>query len=137
MRIFISFLSGFVMGIGLIISQMINPAKVIGFLDVFGHFDPTLAFVMLGALIVAALGFRIFSHLGKPCLAETFDTPTKTKVDSPLIFGAAIFGIGWGLAGFCPGPALVSITLGLKEAGFFVLAMLVGMLLAKQIKIKS
>ena len=120
------------MSLGLIISGMVNPQKVIGFLDVFGHFDPTLAFVMAGALFVAFIGFRLAGN-SKPLLCDTFDLPKKNKIDAPLIGGAALFGIGWGLAGFCPGPALVSVGLGFSKAFIFVLAMLVGMLIAKEI----
>jgi uncharacterized membrane protein YedE/YeeE len=132
MGILVSFISGLMMSIGLIISGMINPKKVIGFLDVFGLFDLTLAFVMAGALGVAFIGYRIVGS-SKPLLCECFDLPKKNKLDMPLILGAAIFGIGWGLAGFCPGPAIVGLGLGLLKAVVFVCSMLVGMFLAKRI----
>ena len=131
MDIFISFFSGLIMATGLILSGMVNPQRVIGFLDIFGHFDPTLAFVMAGALIVAAIGFRLVGRCHKPVVGERFDLPAKTKIDLPLIIGSAIFGIGWGLAGFCPGPAFVGIGLGLSKAAIFVAAMLTGMYLSK------
>ena len=118
------------MSMGLIISDMVNPQKVIGFLDWFGHFDLTLAFVMIGALIVAAVGYRLVGN-SKPLLCENFDLPKKNKIDAPLIMGAVLFGIGWGLAGFCPGPALVGVGLGLPKAVIFVVAMLTGMFLAR------
>lgn len=130
MYIFMAFISGLIMSIGLSVSGMINPKKVIGFLDIFGHFDPTLAFVMVGALIVAAVGFRLVGN-SKPLLCECFDLPKKNKIDRQLILGAAIFGAGWGLAGFCPGPAIVGVGLGLPKAVVFVGAMLLGMFLAR------
>ena len=132
MYISMAFISGLIMSMGLIISGMINPQKVIGFLDIFGHFDPTLAFVMLGALIVTAIGFRLFG-CSKPLLGECFDLPKKNKIDTPLILGAAIFGVGWGLVGFCPGPAIVGVGLGLSKAVVFVFFMLIGMFLARKI----
>lgn len=127
-----AFVCGLMMSLGLIISGMVNPQKVIGFLDIFGNFDPTLAFVMAGALIVAGIGFRLRA-CPKPVLCEAFELPKKNKIDSPLIVGAALFGIGWGLAGFCPGPAIVGIGFGLSKVLTFVIAMVLGMFLAKQI----
>ncbi len=128
----VAFFCGLLMSVGLIISGMTNPQKVIGFLDIFGKFDPTLAFVMAGALLVASIGFRLVG-CGKPLLCECFDLPKKNKIDAPLITGAVIFGVGWGLAGFCPGPAIVGLGLGLSQAGIFVPAMALGMLIAKKI----
>jgi uncharacterized membrane protein YedE/YeeE len=136
MYILVSFICGLTMSIGLIISGMINPQKVIGFLDLFGDFDPTLAFVMVGALSVAAIGFRLFGF-SKPLLCESFDLPKKNKIDVKLLGGAGLFGIGWGLAGFCPGPAIVGVGLGFPKAVIFVFAMLVGMFLAKKILSES
>lgn len=136
MYLLVSFISGLMMSIGLIISGMINPKKVIGFLDMFGSFDPTLAFVMAGALGVAFIGYRIVGS-SKPLLCECFDLPKKNKIDIPLIVGAAIFGIGWGMAGFCPGPAIVGVGLGLPKAVVFVGAMLTGMFPAKRIFMRS
>lgn len=134
MRILVAFISGLIMSAGLILSGMINPAKVIGFLDIFGTFDPTLAFVMAGALLVTGIGYRLSFLRAKPVCNDCFNLPTKTKIDAPLIAGAAIFGIGWGLAGFCPGPAIVGVGLLLPKAMIFVLAMLIGMFLAAKIK---
>ncbi len=128
----VAFICGLIMSLGLIISGMTNPQKVIGFLDMFRHFDPTLAFVMAGALLVAGVGFRVVG-CGKPLLCECFDLPKKNKIDAPLIIGAAIFGVGWGLAGFCPGPAIVGVGLGLLQAGVFVPAMLLGMFFARKV----
>jgi len=131
MPIVISFVAGLIMSLGLIVSGMVNPEKVIGFLDVFGHFYPTLAFVMVGALLVASIGYRLIGCCSKPVLCDSFDKPAMTKIDSRLVIGSAIFGIGWGLAGFCPGPAIVGVGLGLSKAFIFVASMLLGMYLAK------
>ncbi|MBF0503673.1 MAG: YeeE/YedE family protein [Candidatus Omnitrophica bacterium] len=131
MYIFTAFISGIVMSIGLCISGMVNPQKIIGFLDVFGNFDLTLAFVMAGALTITFVGFRLVGNF-KPLLCDCFDLPKKNKVDASLVGGAVLFGIGWGLAGFCPGPALVGVGLGLPRAIIFVLSMLIGMFLAKK-----
>lgn len=127
-----SFISGLVMAAGLILSGMIDTKKVMGFLDIFGSFDPSLAFVMMGALIVTFIGFRIVGK-SRPLLCERADMPQKTQIDSPLVVGAAIFGIGWGLAGFCPAPAIVSIGLGIFPAVIFCGAMVVGMFIAKKL----
>ena len=120
------------MSTGLIISGMVNPQRVIGFLDIFGHFDPTLAFVMAGALFVTAIGYRLTGY-PKPLLCESFDLPKKNKIDTPLLVGSAMFGIGWGLAGFCPGPAIVAVGLGFQKAVIFVFFMLIGMFLARKV----
>ena len=133
MQTVISFIIGFMMSIGLIVSGMVNPEKVIGFLDIFGRFDPTLVFVMAGALLVTGIGYRLTRCCSKPVLCNSFDKPAKTQIDAPLVAGSAIFGIGWGLAGFCPGPAIVGVGLGLIKAVIFVVAMFVGMYLAKAI----
>lgn len=127
-----AFISGLIMAAGLTISGMIYPSKVIGFLDVFGQFDATLIFVMMGALIVAGIGFKLMALMPKPVLCNAFDCPKKTALDVPLILGAIIFGVGWGLIGFCPGPAIVGVGLGLPQALYFTIAMLVGMFIAKQ-----
>ena len=101
-------LSGLLFGAGLTISQMVNPAKVAGFLDVAGDWDPSLALVMGGALTVTAICYRLTMRRGAPLLASDFRLPTAEDVDARLIGGAALFGVGWGLAGFCPGPAIAS-----------------------------
>jgi uncharacterized membrane protein YedE/YeeE len=126
-----SFISGLIFGLGLVISQMINPSKVLAFLDVAGSWDPTLAFVMIGALLT--LG--ILQHLIRKTPEQIQDTDLQTRVspkariDAKLITGSAIFGIGWGLAGFCPGPAIVSLTSGLAGSYVFVGAMFIGFFL--------
>ena len=133
MNIIVSLISGLIMSMGLIISGMTNPQKVIGFLDLFGNFDSTLGFVMAGALLVTGVGFCLMGRCAKPVLCEKFIVPSKQKIDAPLILGAATFGIGWGLAGFCPGPAIVGVGLGLSKAIIFIIAMLAGMSLARRI----
>ncbi len=126
--ILIAFVSGLIFGIGLVISQMMNPAKVLNFLDVAGHWDPSLAFVMAGAIPVAAIGFYLSQRRKTPLLAAKFDWPTQTAIDFRLIAGAALFGIGWGLVGFCPGPALAALQSGRHEVLIFVGALVAGML---------
>lgn len=124
-----SILSGLIFGLGLITSGMINPAKVIGFLDVIGFWDPSLGFVMLGAISVAYFSSKIarkrkLTYTGLPILL-----PKTSRIDSRLILGSATFGIGWGLAGYCPGPGITSILTGHIEAILFVIAMVSGMLI--------
>lgn len=126
-----SLLSGLLFGTGLTISQMINPAKVIGFLDVAGNWDPTLAFVMGGALAVTIPGFIFVRRMAKPLVAHTFQLPTRRDIDMRLVGGAALFGVGWGLGGFCPGPALAGLVSGVWQVGVFVAAMIGGMLAAR------
>jgi len=123
------FLSGLVFGIGLIISGMSNPAKVINFLDIAGSWDPSLAFVMLGAIPVAFVGFRFIEKQGKTAFDEPLHLPGKQSVNRPLVVGGFIFGAGWAIAGFCPGPALVAMGAGYDKAILFVVAMIVGMLI--------
>lgn len=120
-------LSGAVFGVGLSVAQMTNPAKVLAFLDVGGAWDPSLALVMLAALAVSAGGLRLLRGRPAPLLAPTFSTPSRTDIDARLLGGAALFGIGWGLAGYCPGPALAALAFGTREALVFVAAMAVGM----------
>jgi uncharacterized protein len=107
-QIAVAFAVGIIFALGLTVSEMINPARVIGFLDVTGRWDPTLLLVMAGALAVTIPGFPLILRRPKPFLATRFSLPTKSRIDPPLILGAAIFGVGWGLAGFCPGPALLA-----------------------------
>lgn len=131
MEKFSVFLSGLLFGAGVTLSGMVNPAKVVNFLDVTGTFDPTLLFVMAGGLAVTFIGYRLLFHRGKPFLAATFNLPVMQHIDAPLLGGATLFGIGWGMAGFCPGPALASLVFGHSQSFLFVAAMAAGMIAAK------
>jgi uncharacterized membrane protein YedE/YeeE len=122
-----AFAVGLLFGLGLIVSHMANPAKVLGFLDLAGSWDPSLALVMAGAVAVSAVAFAIARRRRLSLLGAPISLPTAVRIDRPLIIGATLFGIGWGLAGFCPGPALVTASSGQPKAGLFVVAMLVGM----------
>ena len=128
-RIFAALGCGTIFGLGLAISGMMNPARVIGFLDVAGNWDPTLAFVMVGALLLAVPAYRLILGRGHPALAGGFSLPSKTRLDTPLILGSALFGVGWGLVGFCPGPAVTAVVTGPPAVLGFVAAMLAGMAL--------
>lgn len=127
-RDLMALLAGVTFGLGLVISQMVNPAKVIAFLDLFGNWDPSLAFVMGAALIVTAIGYRLVWLRPRPVLAENFQVPGNRKVDAKLAIGAVLFGIGWGLVGLCPGPAIAALTIGGVPALGFLAAMAAGML---------
>ena len=127
MKILTSLLAGLVFGIGLIVSGMTNPAKVLGFLDLAGRWDPSLALVMAGAIAMAAPAFWLARRRGTSLLGEPIRLPAATRVDRRLIVGGVAFGVGWGLAGFCPGPALASLATGGAEAAIFTAAMAVGM----------
>jgi uncharacterized membrane protein YedE/YeeE len=131
MRVAVNALAGLIFGLGLLISGMANPAKVQNFLDVTGAFDPSLIFVMLGAVVVTFLGYRLTFKRSRPVLAERFSLPTLKDVDARVLLGSALFGVGWGLSGFCPGPAITSLTLLAKGTLFFVPAMLIGIGLAR------
>ena len=122
---------GLLFGIGLVVSGMSDPAKVLNFLDLFGTWDPSLAFVMGGAVLVAFFGYRLVLARGKPIVGGRFHLPAKTDIDIRVIAGPAIFGIGWGLGGFCPGPALTALGLGATGTLAFVPAMLLGMWAAR------
>ena len=127
------FLTGLLFGLGLIVSGMINPAKVIGFLDLFGQWDPSLAFVMAGAVLVTTIGYRYASKVYEtPMFDLKFRLPSRTDIDKPLIQGAVLFGLGWGLVGLCPGPAIAAITAAPSSAIIFGIAMLVGMFAARK-----
>ncbi|CAX22366.1 conserved membrane protein precursor of unknown function, DUF395, YeeE/YedE [Methylorubrum extorquens DM4] len=128
-KIISSFAIGLLFGLGLLVSQMANPAKVLAFLDIVGDWDPSLAFVMAGAVVISALGYVLARRRGTPVLATKLEIPTRRELDPRLILGAAIFGIGWGLVGLCPGPALTILTVVPGQAGLFVVAMLAGMVL--------
>ena len=126
MQPLVSLMAGLVFGLGLAIAEMTNPLKVQAFLDLAGDWDPSLAFVMGGAVTVTALAFRFILRRPVPLYGERFHLPTLTQIDRKLLVGAALFGIGWGLAGYCPGPALATVLSGNSEAWLFVPAMLVG-----------
>ncbi|MEI6300120.1 MAG: DUF6691 family protein [Betaproteobacteria bacterium] len=127
MRHMIALISGLIFGFGLIASGMTNPTKVKGFLDLFGAWDPSVALVMAGAIAVAVFGFAAAKRRKQAWSGLPMSLPTSTVIDRRLIGGGLLFGTGWGIAGLCPGPALVTLSSGLTEAGFFVAAMLVGM----------
>lgn len=127
MLILNAFVAGLIFATGLIISGMANPAKVLGFLDIAGNWDPSLAFVMGGAIAVGSIGFAMARRLERSLLNAPISLPSATRIDRRLLAGSTVFGMGWGLAGFCPGPALVSAGGGQLEAMLFVIAMLVGM----------
>lgn len=127
MALFYAWLAGLIFGIGLLISGMTNPAKVIGFLDLAGHWDPSLAFVMAGAIAVAAVGFKFARTRTRSLLGLPMNLPTARHIDRRLVVGSLLFGIGWGIAGVCPGPALVLLGSGIGKGAVFVIAMLVGM----------
>ncbi len=124
-----AFAVGLLFGLGLLVSGMADPAKVLAFLDVTGRWDPSLALVMAGAVAVSAAGYQLARRRGRPILAPRLDVPARRELDARLIAGAAIFGLGWGLAGLCPGPALTILTVAPAEAATFVAAMVAGMLL--------
>lgn len=127
MALLYAWLAGLIFGIGLLISGMTNPAKVIGFLDLAGHWDPSLAFVMAGAITVAAVGFKFARTRTRSLLGLPMNLPTARHIDRRLVVGSLLFGIGWGLAGVCPGPALVLLGSGIGKGAVFVISMLVGM----------
>lgn len=120
-------LSGIVFGFGLSLSGMLNPVRVQGFLDVFGNWDPSLAFVLGGAVIVAFIGVQVMKRMRHPVFDDSFHVPTNRKIDLPLVVGSALFGLGWGIGGFCPGPAVASLPVGIPQTVLFVVAMLIGM----------
>ena len=132
-KMLVNLFAGTLFGLGLAISGMVNPAKIIGFLNFAGDWDPTLAFAFGGALLVTIPAFRFILRRPRPVLADEFDLPTKKDVDSHLLAGSAIFGIGWGLAGFCPGPAVTALTSGILPVFAFVAAMVAGMAIYKWI----
>ena len=130
----VSLFCGIIFGIGLVISQMINPAKVLGFLNLFGEWDPSLAFVMIGALIVSTPLFHLFKNKDKPLFNSNFSISTNKEIDKKLIIGSVIFGAGWGLVGLCPGPAISSIALLNTSSAIFVISMFIGFYIAYKTK---
>ena len=127
----ISLISGIIFGIGLVISEMVNPAKVLGFLDLFGNWDPSLVFVMIGALIISSPLFHVIKKREKPIFVEQFNYSNNKEINNQLIIGSALFGAGWGLGGLCPGPAISSIALLNINSITFVFAMFFGFYIVK------
>lgn len=128
-------IAGLLFGAGLTISTMVDPARVLAFLDIFGAWDPTLAFVMLGGIAVYLPGYHfLVKPRRKTLLDGPFHVPQKESLDKPLIIGSTLFGLGWGLSGICPGPGLTNLSGGLPAIWLFVLCMLVGMLVASKLK---
>jgi uncharacterized protein len=129
MTVFTSLLAGLVFGLGLIVSGMANPAKILGFLDLSGSWDPSLAFIMAGAIAVGLIAFAMAGKRTVSILGADMKLPTARHIDRRLVGGSLLFGIGWGVAGFCPGPGLVALGMGEAKAAVFVAAMLAGMAL--------
>ena len=127
----ISLIVGIIFGIGLVVSEMVNPEKVLSFLDVFGNWDPSLAFVMIGALIVSSPLFLLIKNKEKPLFDDSFNYSKNKEINNRLIIGSALFGAGWGLGGLCPGPAISSIALLNINSIIFVFAMFIGFYLVK------
>lgn len=125
--IVIALISGLIFGIGLILSEMANPEKVLSFLDMTGSWDPSLAFVMLGAISIGVIAFTLARRRGQTYLGKSINLPTSREIDRRLVFGSLAFGIGWGIAGICPGPGLVLVGTGSLHGIVFVVAMLIGM----------
>ncbi|HET6553659.1 MAG TPA: DUF6691 family protein [Dyella sp.] len=136
MKIAVAILAGLLFGLGLSISGMTQPAVVLGFLDVAGQWNSRLLFVMAGAVLTTAIGYRLVWQRGRPSFGGAFLMPAPQRVDGRLLLGAALFGIGWGLAGYCPGPALASLGAGLWPVGLLVLMMVVGWWLAAKLPVR-
>jgi uncharacterized protein len=133
MRAWIAFAAGLLFGLGLSLGGMTQPAVVLGFLDIFGAWDPRLVFVMAGAMLTTAVGYRLLLRRPRPLLAERFQWPTLRRIDARLVGGAALFGIGWGIAGYCPGPALASLGAGVPALLVLVACMIAGWWLAARL----
>jgi uncharacterized membrane protein YedE/YeeE len=134
MRLIAAFFIGGLFGVGLLISGMTDTRKVIGWLDIFGDWDPTLAFVMGGAIIPMAIAWQIAARRAAPALGGTFPSPPERRLGRNLVVGSVLFGMGWGLAGLCPGPAIASITWGGTGGAVFLVAMILGMVAAPPLK---
>ena len=134
MRLILTYLTGLVFGIGISISGMANPAKVLNFFDVAGTWDPSLIFVMGGALVTTFIGYRLVFGRPAPLFAEGFSLPSARAIDARLVGGSALFGVGWGIAGFCPGGALPALGTGRWEVFLFTAALIAGIILAKALQ---
>ncbi len=131
MRLIVSYFTGLVFGAGIALSGMANPAKVLNFFDIAGSWDPSLIFVMGGALVTTFIGYRLVFGRSEPVLADAFQVPVNRTIDARLLGGSAVFGIGWGIAGFCPGGALPALGTGRWEVFAFTAAVIAGIFLAK------
>ena len=136
LSIFVSLIVGCIFGLGLAFGGMLDPSKVVGFLDIFGAWDPSLAFVIMGGIMVNAAGYLILIRGKKPIFTEKFHLPDNIFIDRRLIVGSAIFGVGWGLAGLCPGPVVASLFLNPNSILPFLLIMLVGLKIGSLVKAK-
>jgi len=137
-RIISAFAIGAVFGLGIAVSGMANPAKVLNFFDVAGTWDPSLLFVMGGALVTAAIGYRVvFGARPKPMFENAYALPTARRIDAELVGGSALFGIGWGISGFCPGGAVPALGLGHSETVIFIAAMMAGIVLARVVRTRT
>ena len=128
---------GVIFGAGLAMAGMLNPAKVQGFLNITGQWDPSLAFVMIGGIAVTAIGFAIIKKRTQPVFAEKFSWPQLVKLDRPLLIGSALFGVGWGLGGLCPGPALAVLSVAFWPAALFTAFMFIGLFVGGRIKARA
>jgi uncharacterized membrane protein YedE/YeeE len=137
MRLMSAFLVGLIFGVGIAISGMINPAKVLNFFDIAGTWDPSLIFVMGGALVTTFIGYRVVLRRDRPLIEEKFQLPAARDIDARLIGGSAVFGVGWGIAGFCPGAAIPALGSGKVEVAGFVAALLAGLWVARLIQAKQ
>lgn len=137
MQLVLAYLVGLIFGLGISLSGMANPAKVLNFFDVAGAWDPSLAFVMGGALVVTFAGYRLVLGRAAPLMAPDFQLPTAQNIDLRLVAGSAIFGVGWGIAGFCPGGALPALGTGRSDVMIFVAAMITGIILTKLFQSRS
>lgn len=126
MKLLFAGLTGLIFGVGIAVSGMMNPAKVVNFFDIAGSWDPSLAFVMGGALVVTVIGYRLVWRRDAPLFGGRFQVPTNTAIDRNLVAGSALFGIGWGIAGFCPGAALPALGTGRWEVALFVVSCIIG-----------
>jgi uncharacterized protein len=138
MPIIMTFLASLLFGLGLVISGLVNPAKVLNFLDVAGiwsgTWDPSLIFTMAAAVVITSIGYRLVMARQKPLCADQFHIPAASTIDAKLVTGAGLFGIGWGLVGYCPGPAITALSLAHSETFIFVAAMLAGMALGRRVR---
>jgi uncharacterized protein len=132
MRLIVALVAGLIFGVGLAVAEMVNPPKVLGFLDFTGDWDPSLLFVLGGAVVVTFIAFRFILKRDMPVFDNRFSLPNKTHIDGGLIVGAILFGIGWGLVGLCPGPAIAALAYGMEESVWFVVALLAGLGVARR-----